>query len=318
MLREGKGKRVAHQVGKVSIGNRSAKPMKILVLGATGMLGHKLMQVLGRQFEVSGTVRREAAYYVGHPMLGSMNLIGGIRAEDIDSIIHAIAHCQPAVVINCIGIIKQLPVGKDPLPSITINALFPHRLAQLCGAAGVRLVHFSTDCVFSGKKGNYTEDDVADAEDLYGRSKFLGEVSRPGSLTLRTSIIGRELGTKLGLVEWFISMQGGTVAGYTKAIYSGFTTQALADLVANILIQQPDISGLWQVSSSPISKFDLLNLINDAMGLKITINRDEVFFCDRSLNSTRFRRVTGYDPPGWSEMVVALAKEATLYDSLKR
>ena len=292
--------------------------MKILILGATGMLGHQLMRVLSLKFDVTGTVRSDPAYYAGHAILGSMNLIGGVYAESIDSIIHSITQHRPNVVINCIGIIKQLPAGKNPLPSIAMNALFPHRLAQVCQAAGIRMVHISTDCVFSGKKGNYTEDDVADAEDLYGRSKFLGEVTGSGSLTLRTSIIGRELGTKVGLVEWFISMQGGTIAGYTKAIYSGFTTQTLEDLIVKILIHNPDLSGLWHVSSTAISKFDLLHMINEAMGLNIKINRDEIFSCDRSLDSARFRQVTGYDPPSWPKMVLELAKESALYDSLKR
>jgi dTDP-4-dehydrorhamnose reductase len=292
--------------------------MKVLILGTTGMLGHKLMQVLGGRFDVTGTVRKDATFYAEHPILREMQLVGGVEAERFDTIVGALAHTQPAVVINCIGIIKQLPAGKEPLLSIAINALFPHRLAQLCRVAGARLIHISTDCVFSGRKGNYIETDVSDAEDLYGKTKFLGEVAYPGCLTLRTSIIGRELNTQLGLIEWFIGQRGGQASGYTKAIYTGFTTQILAELIADILVKHPDLNGLWHVSSDPISKFDLLNLVNEAFDLKITIEPNETFVCDRSLNSDRFRQTTGFVPPDWVQMVAVMANESVLYDSIKR
>jgi len=292
--------------------------VRVLVLGATGMLGHKLMQRSGDSLDVTGTVRGEAATYRNHPVLQGRRLLGGVSAENFDSVVLALAVARPEAVINCIGIIKQLPAAKDPLPSLTINALFPHRLAHLCQAAGVRLVHISTDCVFSGRRGNYSEDDISDAEDLYGRTKYLGEVSRPGCLTLRTSIIGRELHSRVGLLEWFISQRGGRVRGYTKAIYSGFTTQVIAELIASILEQPADLQGLWHVSSAPISKYDLLMLVNQAMELGITIEPDETFVCDRSLDSSRFRQKTGYQPPSWSEMVKSVAEDSTPYDSYSR
>ncbi len=290
--------------------------MKVLILGATGMLGHKLIQVLGGRFEAVGTVRGSVAAYQHHPVLGGLSLLGGVQAEDLDSVIRAIATARPQAVINCIGLIKQLPGAKDPLPSLTLNAVFPHRLAQLCQAAGARLVHISTDCVFSGRKGRYTESDPSDAEDLYGRTKFLGEVSGPGRLTLRTSIVGRELGTRSGLFEWFIGQRGRSVNGYARAIYSGFTTQVLADLIADLLEQHPDLEGLWQVSSEPISKYDLLQLLNQALQLGIRVNRDEAFFCDRSLDSTRFRQATGFTPPSWEDMIARLAHDPTPYSQL--
>lgn len=296
--------------------------MKILILGASGMLGHKLLQQLAPKFDVQGTLRSTPHAYANHPVLGQTPLLGGVLAEDFDSIINALALARPEVVINAIGLIKQLPGAKDPLPSIALNSLFPQRLAKLCQASGVRMIHLSTDCVFSGKKGQYTEDDPTDAEDLYGRTKLLGEVVLPNCLTLRTSIIGRELATTSGLIEWFLSQRKGgggqTVNGYAKAIYSGFTTLALADIISHVLSDHPSLSGLWQVSSEPISKFDLLQLVNQQLKLGINIKRDETFICDRSLRSDRFRRATGYVPPSWPAMIQALAADPTPYDLIRK
>lgn len=291
--------------------------MAILVLGATGMLGHKLMQVLSGRFATTGTVRGSTAQYAEHPVLGPMRLVGDVQAESFDSVVRAFTIVKPTVVINCVGIIKQLPAAKAPLPSITINALFPHRLAQLCQAASVALIQISTDCVFSGRKGNYTEDDPSDAEDLYGRTKLLGEVTGSGCLTLRTSIIGRELQNGLGLVEWFIAQRSGKATGYSRAIYSGLTTQALAELIGDILEQRPDLTGLWHVSSDPISKYELLGLVNQALHLGVTLAPDETLVCDRSLDSGRLRKALGYQPPRWQDMVTQLAGDPTPYEQLR-
>ena len=279
------------------------------------MLGHKLLQILSRRgMEAVGTVRGSANTYANHPILGSMTLVGGVRAEDVDSVVNALAAVRPAAVVNCIGIVKQLRAAKDPLASIYVNALFPHRLAQLCHAAGARLIHISTDCVFSGRKGRYTEEDVSDAEDLYGRTKFLGEVTGPGCLTLRTSIIGRELANRASLIEWFIGQRGKTVSGYARAIYTGLSTLAIADVIVDVLERHPDLCGLWHVSSEAISKYELLNLVNQEFNLGVTIMRDETFVCDRSLDSTRFREATGYQQPSWREMISQMASDPTPYD----
>ena len=282
------------------------------------MLGHKLVQVLSHRFHVFGTVRGSAATYTDHPVFRRASLVSGVRALDLDSVVHALAIARPTVAINGIGIVKQLPAAKDPLLSIAINALFPHRLARLCQAAGVRLIHFSTDCVFSGREGKYVEDDVADAEDLYGRTKFLGEVSYDNSVTLRTSIIGRELKTSHGLVEWFLSQRDKTVRGYRRAIFSGFTTCALAELVAQIIDRYPEVQGVWHVASGPISKFDLLSLLNQAYGLNIQIEPHERVVCDRSLNGDRFRRATGYSAPCWREMIEQMVQDDAPYSEIRR
>jgi dTDP-4-dehydrorhamnose reductase len=287
--------------------------MVVLVLGAAGMLGHRVMLDLAPRFELIGTIRDPASRYADHPVLKGVRLLGDIRTEDLAGIQRVLEDVRPAAVVNCIGVIKQLPQAKDPLPAISVNALFPHQLARLCRAAGARLVHISTDCVFSGRKGAYTEDDVSDAEDLYGRTKSLGEVAGPGCLTLRTSIIGRELNGHVGLVDWFLAQRGGTVRGYARAIYTGFTARRLAELIGDVLEHHADLEGLWHVSSDPISKYDLLGLLNQAFGLGTTIERDETFVCDRSLDSSRFRQRTGFRPPTWPAMVQELAEDPTPY-----
>ena len=290
--------------------------MNVLVLGATGMLGHKLMQRLSGRFAVTGTVRGSADRFAKHPIVGSMSLLGSVQAEDLDSVARAIAAARPDAVVNCVGVIKQLPAAKAPIPSIQINALFPHRLAELCKASRARLVHLSTDCIFSGRKGAYTEDDPSDAEDLYGRTKFLGEVAEPGCLTLRTSIIGRQLEGRTSLIEWFLAQRGRRATGFARAIYSGLTTQALSDLIGDLLERHPEMSGVWHVSTDPISKYELLGLVDQAFGLGVTLERDDAFFCDRSLDSSRFRRATGFVPTPWPDLVKQLAADPTPYDVL--
>ncbi|MGH9556269.1 MAG: dTDP-4-dehydrorhamnose reductase family protein, partial [Terriglobales bacterium] len=231
------------------------------------------------------------------------------------SVQRAVETARPAVVINCIGIIKQLPEAQDPILSLTVNSLFPHRLQQLCRQMDARLLHFSTDCVFSGRRGNYTEDDVSDAEDLYGRTKFLGELDGPGSLTLRTSMIGRELRTRSGLVEWLLHNRRGKVRGFTRAIFSGLTTLALARIAAGVIERHPQLSGLYNLSSDPISKHDLLLLLREAYGLQVEIEPSPEPAIDRSLNSRRFREAAGFVPQPWPQMVAEMAHEPSPYES---
>jgi dTDP-4-dehydrorhamnose reductase len=287
--------------------------MRVLILGGGGMLGHKLWQAYQDRFDTWVTVRSDFREYSRYQLFDPQRLLGGVDAADFDTVIRVFVAVRPQAVINAIGIIKQLPTAKDPLVSLTINSLFPHRLANLCQACGARLIHISTDCVFSGRKGMYTEEDISDAEDLYGRSKFLGEVSQPGSLTLRTSIIGRELQTRSGLVEWFLS-QRGPVNGYTRAIYSGFTTLALACIIAEVLDNHSDLSGIYHVSSDPISKYDLLYLLRGAYQRQIEIVPYPDLQIDRSLDSRRFRQAVGFTPPTWAEMIQEMASDPSPYE----
>lgn len=287
--------------------------MKILILGATGMLGHKLMQMLSQRYSVTGTIRDDALKLADHPLFEEMNIIGNVQADNLLSIQNALETVKPDVIINCIGIVKQLPAAQDPLPSIAINALFPHQLAHICRQKNIRLIHMSTDCVFSGRKGNYTENDHSDAEDLYGKTKFLGEVDYSGCLTIRTSIIGRELETSHGLIEWFLSQEGKTVFGYRKAIFSGLTTIALSEVICKIISDYPALQGVRQIASEPISKFDLLNIVKKKYGMTITIEPDDTVVNDRSLNPEKFRRETNIKIPSWEYMINQMYQDPTPY-----
>lgn len=292
--------------------------MRVLILGGAGMLGHKLWQVYQNRFDTWVTVRTGYKAYAHYGLFDPQRMVDGVDVFNFDTVVEALATVRPDVVINCVGVIKQLAAAKDPIVSLTINSLLPHRLANLCQAAGARLIHISTDCVFSGRKGMYTEDDVSDAEDLYGRTKFLGEVSGPGCLTLRTSIIGREMQTASGLVEWFLSHQGGQVRGYTEAIYSGFTTQALAEIVARLISDYPEMSGLYQVSTAAINKYELLKLIGQAYESDTVIEPYDEVAIDRSLDSRRFWSEVDFQPPTWPEMIMAMANDITPYQDWRR
>jgi dTDP-4-dehydrorhamnose reductase len=281
--------------------------MRVLILGGDGMLGHRLLRHLRTRHEVRVTLRQDPEAYRRFGLFDEGNASYGVDARDQSGLERVIAGFRPEALVNCVGIVKQRDEAVTSIPSIEINALLPHRLALLARAASCRLVHMSTDCVFSGRRGNYREVDLPDAEDLYGRSKLLGEVDQPGSITLRTSIVGTELLRKTGLLEWFLSQRGGRISGYRKAIFTGFSTQEMARIIEKLLVEHPQASGLYHVSSDPISKYDLLSQLNQALNLGTTIEPQDAFYCDRSLDSTRFRTEFNYRPPQWSEMIVELA-----------
>ena len=280
--------------------------MRVLILGGDGMLGHQLLKQLSLRHEVRVTLRRPLADYAGAGLFNADNAFDGVDVRDFDSVRRSVTACSPDAVINATGIVKQRAEAAEAIPSIEINALLPHRLAALCAEAGARLVHMSTDCVFSGKQGGYREDDLPDATDVYGRSKLLGEVSAPPAITLRTSIIGRELSRKTGLLEWFLAQQG-AIRGYRRAIFSGFTTIEMARIIEMLLTRFPGAHGLYHVSSAAISKYELLTLIRDRLGLSTRIDPEDDFHCDRSLDSSRFRSSFGYEPPPWPAMIDELA-----------
>ena len=282
------------------------------------MLGHKLWQIFSRRFDTYVTLRRNFGAYKSYGLFDPNRSLDHVSAEKFESVVRAIDAVRPEVVVNCIGIVKQSEAAKDPLLSIEVNALFPHRLAQVCQEKGIRLIHMSTDCVFSGRKGNYGEDDLSDAEDLYGRTKFLGEVGYKNCLTIRTSMIGRELETSHGLIEWFLGQEGKTISGYSRAIFSVFTTNALAEIIATIIDRQTQLHGLWHVASAPISKYDLLSLVREVYGLNIRIEPDEAVICDRSLNAERFRQATGFVAPPWYDMIEQMYRDPTPYSELRR
>lgn len=284
--------------------------MRIVVLGATGMLGHKLVQRLSRHNEVHATVRNEkSSELLRRAVADDISILDGIEAENFDSILNVIERIEPDAILNCIGIVKQSPESQDPVKSIKINSLFPQQLAEYCSNKGIRLVCYSTDCVFSGMKGKYTQDDIPDPVDIYGRSKLLGEVDRRGCITIRSSIIGRELSMKRGLVEWLIAQTGKNVLGYRNAIFSGFSTLEMANITSLLLNEHKELNGIWQVASPPITKYDLLCLIREVAGLVIGIEPDDRFKCDRSLDGSRFEKATGYIAPDWQRMVRSMVEE---------
>jgi dTDP-4-dehydrorhamnose reductase len=290
----------------------------IIVLGGAGMLGHKVFQTLRGMFP--GTLATVWECVKSPPfdrvtLLQGEDVMRGVDALQFDQLAATLRSLRPDFIVNCIGIIKQRPEATSPIPTITINSLLPHRLAEAAAGWGGRVIHFSTDCVFSGRRGGYTETDPSDAEDLYGRTKYLGEVAAANSLTLRTSIIGRELTGRKSLLEWFLSQNHKRICGFEKVIYSGVTTNHLAELVGTLIERHPELSGLYQVASRPISKCELLRLLRDAYKLDVEIVPDQTEVCDRSLNGDKLRQAVGYVCPLWPELVSQLASDETPYQS---
>lgn len=279
------------------------KKQRILVLGASGMLGNAVLRYFNAQseHEVVGIVRSAGSARLLPESLQDRIALGG-DVDDVDALVRMFDRHRPTVVINCVGLVKQLGDAKDPLAAIPVNAVLPHRLARLCALAGSRLVHLSTDCVFTGNKGMYREDDLPDAQDVYGRTKLLGEVDYPHALTLRTSIIGHELASHHSLVCWFLSQQG-QARGFSQAIFSGLPTVEIARVIDKHVLDRPELSGLYHLSAEPIDKFSLLQFIAKIYGKEIDITEDRSLVIDRSLDSTRFRRATNYQPDAWPELI---------------
>ena len=278
--------------------------MNILVLGVSGMLGSAVFRYFSEnsQHRVTGTLRSSSASRFFSPRQAEC-LLTGVDVLDADALVAAFAKAEPDVVINCVGLIKQLADAKDPLTALPINAMLPHRLAKLCKVAGARLIHISTDCVFSGTKGMYLEQDESDCTDLYGKSKYIGELhDLDHAVTLRTSIIGHELQSNASLVDWFLA-QDGSVKGFTQAIFSGLPTAELARVMLEYVIPDPSLKGLYHVSAKPIDKFALLEQVAKVYRKDIQIVADDKLVIDRSLDSTRFRTVTGYEPPAWPALI---------------
>jgi dTDP-4-dehydrorhamnose reductase len=298
------------QIGEVEL--------KILIFGGSGMLGHRLWIELSKEHDTYVTIRKSRNIFPDREIFPEDKIRFNVEANYIEDITRAVASIQPDLVINCIGLIKQMGhLARDPLLAISINSLLPHRLSMICRVANIRMIHISTDCVFSGKKGVYAETDDSDAIDLYGRTKYLGEVYYPHCVTLRTSIIGRELKSNLGLIEWFLA-QKGSINGYKNAIYTGVTTHELSRVISDYIIPNKNISGLYQVSSEPISKFDLLQLTKQAFNKDIEILPETDFKCDRSLDSTKFRNAVNYKPKSWKYMIEEMAETQQIYNGLEK
>lgn len=273
------------------------------------MLGHHLLTSWWRQHEVCVTLRGPLATYSQYGLFDSDNAYTNVDVCDTERVLEVMGEFRPEAVINCVGIIKQRSAAKQSIPSIQINSIVPHRLNLICAAAGARFVHLSTDCVFNGRRGNYRQSDHADAEDLYGLSKYLGEVREKSAITIRSSIIGTELSRKQSLVEWFLA-QRGTIKGFTNAIYTGVTTIEMARIIEHVLTEEAELHGVWQVASEPINKYELLCGLAARLGRSdINIEPDHTFHCDRSLDGSEFSNRTGYRVPSWERMLQELADQ---------
>lgn len=285
---------------------------RILIIGANGMLGHVLMQWQEPGFEVAGTLRGGDTPFA---CLKDKHIYYGIEARSVERLGGVLKDFRPQVVINCAGLVKQRDEASDLSQLLGINAVFPHLLAGMCKHRRIRLIHISTDCVFSGGKGApYVETDKADATDMYGQSKHMGEPDGGMSLTLRTSLIGRELSVKRGLLEWAIAQRGTTVQGYANSLYSGLTTPEMARVLAHVISSHPTLSGLYHVASEGISKYELLQRLNRAMQLDLTIEQDTTVTCDRRLDVERFFKATGYKAPAWNAMIDTLTHDVCRHE----
>lgn len=275
--------------------------MKVLVLGVTGLIGSEVFKSLSHKYEVRGTIRNPSAkHYFSEDL--QKKLIVCKDALDDKALIEVMETVNPDVVVNCIGLTKHLKGADDPLIAIPMNSLMPHRIAKYCELIGARMIHISTDCIFSGAKGGYTESDSSDAEDIYGKSKYLGEVNYTHTITLRTSTIGHEINTEYGLLNWFLS-QKVECKGYSKAIFSGLPTVEFARVIRDVVIPNPELNGLYHVAGQPISKYDLLKLIALEYNKSVNILKDDLFIIDRSLIADDFIKATNYIAPNWPELI---------------
>ena len=289
--------------------------MKVCVLGAGGLLGHMLIRVLGATLDVYGTTRESRSD--SSPLarfLPQDKWIDNIDASKFDSINKVFGTTNFDTVINCIGLIKQRNAQTTEHEMMLINAEFPHHLAQVANHQGARVIHISTDCVFSGDKGNYVETDTPDPVDVYGKSKLFGELNDVKNLTLRSSHIGRELTIRKSFIEWLLSQKSGHVEGYGHAIYSGLTSQELARLISELLNAKKGITGMFHVSSQPISKLEIINKLNELLNLEIDVTSDSKVQINRSLNSDKFRLATNLIPNNWDKMLSDFCKDQKNYE----
>jgi dTDP-4-dehydrorhamnose reductase len=287
---------------------------RILILGGGGTLGHKLWQVLPGKFpDTFVSIRRPADFYTKCGLFSGPNVIDRMDLRDFSGLYAMLDKVRPSVIVNCAGVTLRSKEALDKVSVISMNALLPHKLAEWCSKKGARLIHFSTVCVFDGKKGGYGEDDLPDARDLYGKTKALGDVSAPCALTLRSSFIGREIFGGTELLEWFLAQKRKKIKGFRKAMFTGLTSNRLAELVAELIGRFPALNGLYHVSSETVSKYGLLQLLKEAYKLDMEIEPDDGFECRRDLKGARFVEATGFKCPSWRQMALDMAADATPY-----
>jgi dTDP-4-dehydrorhamnose reductase len=285
--------------------------MKILILGGNGMIGHKMYQVISKKYPNTWVLFKKKYDSVQNNLLFKKDfVIDDFDVSDFSKLIQLLNHLKVDIIINAIGLTIRRNVYDIHSKSILINSVLPHILNEWVISNNKRLIHFSTDCVFSGKDGFYTEDSFVDSIDFYGRTKGLGEIISSNTLTLRSSMIGLELENKTELLEWFLSNKNGVVQGYNRAIYSGITTNCMANFVEKIIEHYPNINGLYNVSSEKITKFDLLNLFNDYFQTNINIVPNNLYVTNKVLNSDKFYKITGFKKPDWENLIKDLVNDS--------
>lgn len=296
-----------------------AEKPRIVILGGGGTLGHKLWQYLPARFpDTFVSIRKKKDFYARCGLFAGQNVIDGLDLRDFSRLNSVLNDIKPAVIVNCAGVTLRSKEALDKNSAISINALLPHRLAEWCSHTGARLIHFSTVCVFDGKTGGYTEESQPDARDLYGMTKTLGDVSASFALTLRSSFIGREIFGGAELLEWFLAQKGKKIKGFTKAMFTGLTTNKLAEVVGGLIENHPGLNGLYHVSSETVSKYDLLRLMKEAYGLEVRIEPDDSFECRRDLNGDRFAKAVGFACPPWKRMMAEMAADRTPYGDWRK
>jgi dTDP-4-dehydrorhamnose reductase len=295
--------------------------MKILVLGGSGMWGHQVFLKLSEYFgnsQVACTLKKNRSHYDRIQFFQNKTVFDGLDFRNFDVVYNLLGQYKPSWVINCVGLTPRKYDPKDEAHYFSINADLPHKLNNWCEINHSKLIHFSTDCVFTGKKGEYTESDIPDATDIYGKTKALGEVRSKSALTYRLSKIGREIEGKTEILEWALSQKGREINGFSKAIYSGVTTNFMAAELIRIIEKYPDLSGLFQVAGPKINKFELLKIINQVYECRLTIHEKIDYAVDKSLNCELYKQTTGFNQKDWLNMIMTMKKEERIdYDSFK-
>jgi dTDP-4-dehydrorhamnose reductase len=282
--------------------------MRILILGVSGLIGHQLFKQLSQNHETFGTLHKSKEKYGALKLLSGYNIIENVDVNNFQFLTGVISSINPDVILNCVGITKRKIKANNILETLQVNALFPHKLAKWTLSNKKRIIHFSTDCVFNGEIGNYTENSLTSAEDIYGRTKALGEIKYSHTLTIRSSFIGRELFDKTELLEWFLAQDGKIINGFTKTFYSGVSTIYMSKVVNKIITEYPNLSGLYQLApENPISKYELLSIAKKAFNLNVEILSDKLQIHNPTLNSTRLRKEINLVVPSWEEMMNELA-----------
>jgi len=294
------------------------KTERVLILGGGGTLGHKLWQFLPVKFhDTYVSIRKTKAYYEKCGLFNGPRVLDALELQDFSQLKDVLEEIRPSVIVNCAGVTLRSREAGDKLSNIAVNALLPHKLAGWCAGKGARLIHFSTVCVFDGRLGNYDEDSSPDARDLYGMTKMLGDVQTPGALTLRSSFVGREIFGGTELLEWFLAQKGKRIKGFSKVLFTGLTTNCLAELVCKLIEKFPNLNGLFHVSSETVSKYELLNHMKEAYKIDVEIEPDDTFECKRNLIGDKFIKATGFKCPSWRQMMLDMALDQTPYDQWK-